>query len=396
MLAERLNEAWEASRKSVPIDPVMRFSSEGLVLGAGTILAKSRAPGRNVSIDPQEPRLQALLAAAHLSRPAGTALSHLCKAAERWNEGNDALASIHLSLSNVERLKWPIADARRLFLADGLLKAGFSASVMISTIEAGDPSFEMHKYDPDQPRVPAGSGRTSGEWTSTGDGSSGPPSAAVTASTESNGVIANVHACKIAQLDCIDDAIYAARNDPANDNLPRFLDITNCRSAGFWCDQLSWIVEDLPLPSSAAVRFPNNGVVLIDKGVVDRYYPAHPNGSPPKIRRSSAGWSQLGESEIHKMEGLQSPPCNMEPDETISAESGAFSDCLKPISALAARTNGRVTEQTFSLSPQWGKVVRAKIVSDHEGSPTTACVISWCASDGSLKIALTIDGCCGS
>jgi len=180
MLAEQLNEAWEACRESVPIDPVMRFSSEGLVLGAGTILAESRRRGREVSMDPSEPRLQALLAAAHLSRPAARDLAHLRTAAEFWNQGDSALAAMHLSLSGVDRLEWPEADARRLFLADGLLKAGIEPNVMIHTIEAGDPSFDR--------RRPNG--------------------------------LASVYARQLAERDCGDGPVHAERNQPANDNVP--------------------------------------------------------------------------------------------------------------------------------------------------------------------------------
>ena len=125
MLADRLDKTWRARRRSTSIEPVMRFSDEGLVLGAGTLLAKSGGSSREISIDPSEPRLLALLAAAHLRRPTAGALAHLGKAAERRREGNDALADMHLALSQLDRLAQPEADAHRLFLADGLLSAGF-------------------------------------------------------------------------------------------------------------------------------------------------------------------------------------------------------------------------------------------------------------------------------
>ena len=166
MLAERLDKAWGARLRSTANDPVMRFSDEGLVLGAGTVLAKSGGSGRDNTINPLAPRLQALLAAAHLRRPTAEALAHLRKAAERWRDGQDALAAMHLVLSQVDRLEEPEADAHRLFLADGLLNAGLEEPAIIAAIEAGGPALEQFvKYNQDQPRVPAGSGRTSGEWT---------------------------------------------------------------------------------------------------------------------------------------------------------------------------------------------------------------------------------------
>ena len=137
MLADQLATAWRERRESVAIDATLRFSDEGLVLGAGTILAASGETGRDVSVEPDEPRLRALLAAAHQRRPAAAALAHLRKAAQRWSEGEDALAAMHLALSGLGRLERPRADAHRLFLADGLLKSGLEADAIIAAIDAG-------------------------------------------------------------------------------------------------------------------------------------------------------------------------------------------------------------------------------------------------------------------
>jgi len=137
MLSDQLAKAWRERRESVAVDATMRFSDAGLVLGAGTVLAASGETVRDVSVEPDEPRLRALLAAAHRRRPAAAALAHLRKAAQRWSEGEDALAAMHLALSGLGRLARPQADAHRLFLADGLLKSGLEADAIIAAIEAG-------------------------------------------------------------------------------------------------------------------------------------------------------------------------------------------------------------------------------------------------------------------
>jgi hypothetical protein len=57
--------------------------------------------------------------------------------------------------------------ARRLFIADGFMKAGTSPRAVFEAL-ALDPIFidQVEKlYNPAQPRVPPGSGRTSGQWT---------------------------------------------------------------------------------------------------------------------------------------------------------------------------------------------------------------------------------------
>jgi hypothetical protein len=144
----------------------MRFSNVGLVLGAETILAPARASARDVTVDVTDRRLVALLAAAHLRRPASLDLAHIHKAADRWRAGDDALVAMHLALSRLSHLADPVRDAQRLFLADGLLKAGFSANTIVKALDLdASPAGRVSKYSPDQPRVPAGSGRASGEWT---------------------------------------------------------------------------------------------------------------------------------------------------------------------------------------------------------------------------------------
>ena len=178
MLADRLGKEWRARRASAPIDAVMRFSDAGLVLGAGTVLASADASGPGIRIEGDEPRLLALLAAAHSRMPVTESLMHIRNAARRWNEGEPSLAAIHLALSGVDRLRRPEADACRLFLADRLLQAGLPTDTLLKALDLGPPATgALSKYNPNQPRVPAGSGRTSGEWSSTGAGTPVNPSA---------------------------------------------------------------------------------------------------------------------------------------------------------------------------------------------------------------------------
>ena len=292
MLAERLEKAWRARRGSTSVDPVMRFSHEGLVLGAGTLLAKSGGPGRDLSIDSSEPRLRALLAAAHGRRPTAGALAHLRKAAERWSEGQEALAAMHLALSKVERLEQPEADAHRLFLADRLLNAGFEANAIMNAVEAGGAAFErLQKYDPDQPRVPAGSGRASGQWTSGDDGS---PTAeaevnpnTITPAQTGGHPYRGDDACHRALVDCGVTAILAAEGDGshANDDFYEE-DLINCHEAERVCNYLGFVIEWVPLLDRGGVIFPHKGVVILEKGQEDLYIPPIARGRIPPFRRA--------------------------------------------------------------------------------------------------------------
>jgi hypothetical protein len=115
-------------------------------------------------------------------------------------------------------------------VVDGFMKAGTSPRAVFQALGFGDPYINavVKFFNPDQPRVPAGSGRTSGEWTRdlNGDGQpatgSGRPAASgralsylstAPAASESSGVwsrllswMADLDAAQIAEL-----AIYASR-----------------------------------------------------------------------------------------------------------------------------------------------------------------------------------------
>ena len=176
MLAEQLSKAWRARLASVPIDLAMTFAPGGLVLGAGTVLAPAETDGRRtIRLEGREARLVALLSAAHL-RPVGPeALNHIRKAAERWSEGEPGLAQVHLALSRLDRLDEPEPGAQRLFLADELLRAGTSPDAILRALNLDPSALEplAKAYNPNQPRVPAGNGLASGQWTSDGGADGG-------------------------------------------------------------------------------------------------------------------------------------------------------------------------------------------------------------------------------
>jgi hypothetical protein len=209
---------------------------------------------------------------------------------------------MHLALSQLDRLARPEADAHRLFLADGLLGAGFEAKAIIDAIETSGSVLErLQKYDPDQPRVPAGSGRPSGQWTSADGGAfagslSGATSQSIAeslqAEVETGGVTqADYHdACREAYLGCLRAALrldVRSANDNRADGDPEGLaaDGRKCEQAQWVCNILSMGVEDIPLLDYAGVIFPHNGVVIMKKGYQDRYIPPLPDGSRPAFRR---------------------------------------------------------------------------------------------------------------
>ncbi len=139
----------------------LELTDDGFFLGAGALLA-SRA------LDGEELRMIAMLTAAYRRLSAAQVLEAVRKSANLWSRGEKCLAQLHLNYAGLP----PLANEQQafaIFAADELLKAGLSPRALLKGLDAG--SFDLLKrYNPDQPRVPAGNGRESGRWGSGGVG----------------------------------------------------------------------------------------------------------------------------------------------------------------------------------------------------------------------------------
>jgi hypothetical protein len=185
VLQERLREEWRARQRAMPLYPVMTFTADGLALGAGTALLRTEGPGLLQDLRGQEARVLALLAAAYGRAVAPAVLGNIGRAVKSWRDGDGCLAHIHLAHSGLR----PPGDLRtaacRLFIAECAMEAGMSPRDIFKALRVGGSYVDAVEktYNPDEPRVPAGSGTPSGEWTSGATGS-GDDSAQTTASTD--------------------------------------------------------------------------------------------------------------------------------------------------------------------------------------------------------------------
>jgi hypothetical protein len=121
---DELGDAARVPERAIPISTVLHLTPEGLVLGAGTLLVAADAARRLRSLGGQEARVLALLSAAYNRAVTPSVLGNIERAAKSWREGDDSLAYIHLAHAGLAELQDPRAAARRLCLADGLMKAG--------------------------------------------------------------------------------------------------------------------------------------------------------------------------------------------------------------------------------------------------------------------------------
>jgi hypothetical protein len=147
MLLQTLRADWDARRTNVRIAPLPEFIGGVLTIGAGTKLSSLSAQNREAEAD----RAIALLSVA-LGRPLeATAAAHARRALDKARDGDVPLALIHLALAGVGRLDDPREDARRLSIADGLMKGGVAPSVIIAALgDAASPSNELNRaYNPD-------------------------------------------------------------------------------------------------------------------------------------------------------------------------------------------------------------------------------------------------------
>ncbi len=183
MLYEQLRDKWHARTRAVPIYPVMTFAPDGLVLGAGTILLQAEGPRRLQSLRGREARVLALLAAAYGKAVAPAVLGNIERAVKSWRDGDQCLAHIHLAHSGLHAPSELRTAACRLFIAECAMEDRMSPHDILQVLKIGGLYVDTIEkaYNLTEPRVPAGSGRASGEWTSDDSTSSISPGGAVAA-----------------------------------------------------------------------------------------------------------------------------------------------------------------------------------------------------------------------
>ncbi|MGP0059143.1 MAG: hypothetical protein ACLPID_07645 [Beijerinckiaceae bacterium] len=162
-----LKKRWDDDVGHRPYRFAIVMTDARLVLGADTILARmgvTRSGAKSLAIDADRERLFALLSVAYWCRIPRDIIKNFENAAEQWQRGEKVLAQIHLSFARLPRLENAI-DVYRLYLAGSLLDDGLPPGKMLKELGLDRTARKLVKFDPNQPRVPAGSGRQSGQWT---------------------------------------------------------------------------------------------------------------------------------------------------------------------------------------------------------------------------------------
>ncbi|MGH6839211.1 MAG: hypothetical protein ACREDT_10525 [Methylocella sp.] len=179
----------------------MTVTEQGLLLGDGTLLAKMEGDG--LCLEGEEERILTLLAVAYGRNIPAATLGSFRRASKHWQSGDKCLAAIHLAQNGLGKLD--AAGAYRLSLAAKLIEVGMTPRELARELGLRLPA-DLIKYDPDQPRVPAGSGRESGQWTS-GDAAAGGDASVLTEGRSAATVSDKVHVV----YDLPKDAIVVTR-----------------------------------------------------------------------------------------------------------------------------------------------------------------------------------------
>jgi hypothetical protein len=161
---ENLQKRWQGEGRFRGLYAGMSLEREGVVLGAKTLLAKRLSDG---SLESEDARVLTLLSVAYGNPVELSVVGAIRRASKHARAGDECMASMHIALARLPRLPNLPDAARRLFIADGLMEEGVSPRDIWTALEFDSaPLDALEKFDPNEARLPAGSGRPSGEWTS--------------------------------------------------------------------------------------------------------------------------------------------------------------------------------------------------------------------------------------
>lgn len=162
---EDLKKQWNDAARFRGVRVNLCLEPDGVRLGAGTIIAKRSRDG-SLAVDGEEARVLTLLSVACGRVVDPPVLVSLRRASALARSGDECKAAMLLALVKLPKIADPKDAARRLFIADGLMAKGVEPIDIWKSLDF-DPALldSLCKFDPDEPRVPAGSGKPSGEWT---------------------------------------------------------------------------------------------------------------------------------------------------------------------------------------------------------------------------------------
>ena len=90
------------------------------------------------------------------------------------------------------------------------------------------------------------------------------------------------------------------------------------------------------------------------------------------------------------MDNLDAPTWRPATNEEIVSNQTEFANCDSAIAAVASRSGGTIADRVYTLSPQWGRVLRASIGGGAR-LPGTLLVICWSQAGPEVDMVVKVD-----
>jgi hypothetical protein len=100
-----------------------------------------------------------------------------------------------------------------------------------------------------------------------------------------------------------------------------------------------------------------------------------------------------GVCEGSNMEQPTFPPLSAAPDEQSVSDHAGFDQCEAALQTFAAKANAELTDRTYSVSKEWGRILRAKVRMGGAGSSMAPLLICWTAPGPGVQMMVEVPGC---
>jgi hypothetical protein len=93
------------------------------------------------------------------------------------------------------------------------------------------------------------------------------------------------------------------------------------------------------------------------------------------------------------MEDYAYPPWATAGDEQDVPTHDGFTECETLIQMLASKIAGNIVDRKYSSSKEWGKILRAKLLTGGHGLSVASRVTCWTGSGPGVQIMVDVEGC---
>jgi hypothetical protein len=93
------------------------------------------------------------------------------------------------------------------------------------------------------------------------------------------------------------------------------------------------------------------------------------------------------------MEEFKYPEWPATSGESYVSDRKEFKECEAAIQILASRSNSNIADRRYTYSNQWGRILRAKILTGEHGLSVVSRVTCWMGPDKGVQLAVEVEGC---